>query len=250
MSHGQLSTIKIAFDILEHLGDENLSTPTEIAEALDMPLSTVHGYLSTLESIGYLQSQNGRYQVSATTLEIGVNARKNDALYNVSKPIIENLAEDLKEQATIITREGTDAIVYYTLHENNDIYLDTYPGLSLPPHATAAGKTTLAFLPPDRREAAIEKITFEPLTRFTITDREEFEKELETVRNDKIADVHEEYKLGISALGAPVFSDDTLVGAVCVAAPEKRMSRQSFKREATRKVETASNTIEVNLRNY
>ena len=59
---------------------------------------------------------------------------------------------------------------------------------------------------PQRLNEALKDYNFEPLTENTITDKEEFLKELKQVRSDWISFDREENFIGMAGIGGPIFN--------------------------------------------
>lgn len=245
MPRSQLSTIETTFEILEYLSVAQSATPSEISDELGVPLSTVHSYLSTLEDLEYLVNDDGIYSISAAMLGIGERMRKKMDLYVAGKSVVEDLASKVEEQATLTTIENDQPVVVYNVNKNENMTLKMHPGMVLPHHATVSGKLALAF-----SDVSIDDIeTLEEYTEQTITDRDELKKQVEDVRSEGVAFAYEEFKPKLLAIAVPVFDADELSGTVSVVGPLKQMTQSSVQESVIKKLQTASNTIEVNLQN-
>lgn len=74
----------------------------------------------------------------------------------------------------------------------------------LPAHATAFGKVLLAFQPEHREQELVADLELEPLTPFTITDRQQLLRELQRVRSDGLAIEDREHMAHRLCIAAPV----------------------------------------------
>lgn len=245
MARSQLTTIATTFEILEYLSVVQSASPSDISNELDVPLSTVHSYLSTLEELGYLVNENGIYSISVTMLGIGERTRKEMELYVAGKSVVDNLASNVEEQATLTTIENDRPVVVYNVNKNENMTLKMHPGMVLPYHATVSGKLTLAFT-----DVSIDDVeTLEEYTPQTITDRDELAEQVEEVRSEEVSFAYEEFKPKLLAIAVPIFEKGELSGTVSVVGPLKQMTQPSVQESVIKKLQTASNTIEVNLRN-
>jgi DNA-binding IclR family transcriptional regulator len=68
------------------------------------------------------------------------------------------------------------------------------------------GKALVAFAEDAERKRLVEELELEPLTEFSITDREAFRSEIEQVRRRGYAVMDEENELGMRAVAVPVFN--------------------------------------------
>jgi IclR family transcriptional regulator, acetate operon repressor len=245
MARSQLSTIATTFEILEYLSVVQSASPSELSDEFDVPLSSIHSYLSTLEELEYLVNDNGTYSISASMLEIGERTRKEMELFVAGKSVVEDLAKMVEEQATLTTIENDQPVVVYNINKNENMTLKMHPGMVLPYHATVSGKLALAFT-----DVSIDEIeTFEEYTEKTITDRSELEKQVEEIRSEEVSFAHEEFKPKLMAIAVPIFYENALSGTLSVVGPLKQMTQLSEQESVIKKLQTASNTIEVNLQN-
>jgi IclR family acetate operon transcriptional repressor len=84
-------------------------------------------------------------------------------------------------------------------------------------HSTAVGNPCWPSCD-DERNQILERLTLPPLTKNTLTDREEFCKRLEKIRARGYAVDDEENEVGIRCVGAPLFDHVARVaGAVSVS---------------------------------
>ena len=76
-----------AFEILNLIsGDDRGFLPAEIANSMDMNLSTTHRFLLTLEEIGAVtRSAGNRYHLGLMVAELGRNVTRKDALAEAYK---------------------------------------------------------------------------------------------------------------------------------------------------------------------
>ncbi|WP_436348343.1 IclR family transcriptional regulator [Natronorubrum sp. FCH18a] len=245
MAQSQLSTIETTFEILEYLSVVQSASPSEISDELDVPLSTVHSYLSTLKGLEYLVNENGIYSISAAMLGIGERTREKMDLYDAGESVVEDLASKVEEQATLTTIENDQPVVVYNVNKNENMTLKMHPGMMLPHHATVSGKLALAFT-----DVSIDDIgTLEEYTKKTITDREEVAKQVEKARSEEVSFAYEEFKPKLMAIAVPIFTENELSGTLSVVGPLKQMTQSSVQESVIKKLQTASNTIEVNLQN-
>lgn len=245
MTQSTLSTIATTFEILDYLSEASPAAPSEIGAELGVPTSTAHSYLSTLTELGYLTNEDGAYSISVSMLAIGERARRNIDLYAVGKSVVDDLAAEVQEQATLTLVEDEQPVVLYNINENENMTLKMHPGMVLPHHATVSGKLALAFT--DVAPSDLESL--EAYTSNTITDRDELAEDVSEVQSREVAFAYEEFKPKLLAIGVPIFYDDRLHGTLSLVGPLKQLQRTSVREAAVKELQTASNTIEVNLQN-
>lgn len=111
-------------------------------------------------------------------------------------------------------------------------------------HTTAVGKSYLAFLPTDERDALLDELELENRTENTLTDRAALTAELDAVRDRGYAFNDEERIAGMHAVGAPILSDDDRVlGAISVSGPTTRLNGSWYREEVPELVQQSARII-------
>lgn len=219
-----VQTIERTFDILEFLTKTGGSTCTEVAENLDVPVSTMHGYLRTLTDLNYLVRSGDEYRLSVQFLRLGEGRRYDMELFEVARSPVDELAETTGESALLVIEEHGVGVLLDISRGEDAVKVRTYPGVRSYLHSSAAGKAILAYLPDTRVEEIIETHGLESSTSETITDRETLEEELETIRERGYATDRNERIMGISCIAGPVLNEtDEVLGAIGVCAPTTRI---------------------------
>lgn len=93
----------------------------------------------------------------------------------------------------------------------------------------------------------IDRYGLPELTSNTITDPDELRAELDQIRNDGIAFNDKETVAGLRAIGAPVLSEDTVHGAICVSGPANRLTVDRCHDEVKPLLLEATNELELKL---
>jgi len=221
MKQGQNESVFRAFAIIEYLaGCEDWVSLRGLARDLGLVPATAYRFLSSLKSLGYVQQhpEDSRYQLTLKFASISARVLERTQLRRIARPYMERL--------TAVSNETTHLAV---LEDNQIVYIDKVDNLQAMKmrsrvgtrgfvHSTAVGKSMLAFLPDDERNQILERLTLPPLTKNTLTDREEFCKRLEKIRARGYAVDDEENEVGIRCVGAPLFDHVARVaGAVSVS---------------------------------
>ena len=237
-----------AFRIIEALRQRGGAGVSELAAALEMPTSTVHDHLRTLESAEYLTSDAGVYHVGVRFLELGEQARGRMKIHRVAKPEVDELAAETGEHANLMIEEHGHGVFLYKAQGDDAVQLDTHAGMRVPLHTTALGKAILAHSPTTAVDAIVDRHGLQQVTDKTITTREALDAELETVRRQGFAFDDEERVKGMRCVAAPVIdAEGTVVGAVSVSGPKSRMLGEAYTDRFPRMVLRTANVIEVNL---
>jgi DNA-binding IclR family transcriptional regulator len=190
----------------------------EIAAAIDLAPSTVHGLVRTLLAHGMVAQEldSARYRLGPATLRLG-NVYL-DTLELRSRVAI--WTEGLARRTGCAVRTGVllfDEVVVVA-HEPRPDGTRQMPevGIVIPAHASALGKALLAF-------GEFKADELRSMTGETITDPAVLSGQLEQARATGLATEVEEAVLGECAVAAAVFdSSDEATGAVGLVVPAAR----------------------------
>ena len=246
MSSNALETIERAFDIIDILWDRNGATPSEVAEDLDMPRSTVHGYLKTMESSGYLVSNSGTYRLGYKFLSLGGRIKHRTRLFHIARPELERLARETGEIADISVEERGKTVTVHHERGDQSLSLGLYPGMTIPVHSHATGKVILANKPEAYTDAILaDGLDF--ITEQTITDPSKLREELAKIRDQGYAYDWDEQVRGMGVVAAPILVDGSVLGSVALVCPTGRVQDEEYRTTLIQKVIEASDTIEINF---
>lgn len=224
-----LRTLTRGLEVLETIAAaDGTVTAKMIARALDLNLSTCYHILKTLQRDEFvIRLRNGAYVVGARAARLS----KTVNLHTRPDPALSALLVRLNQK----TRETVYISGWYhgvvTLQEwiagshilsvgNLDV------GYSANLHTRASCKAILAHLPPARVEAMLPSESFVAVTSNSITNFNDFDRELLAARKNGFAVDNEEFELGVSCIAAPFFDEHrNPAGAFAVSAPTTRFAK-------------------------
>ncbi|WP_423747160.1 IclR family transcriptional regulator (plasmid) [Haladaptatus sp. SPP-AMP-3] len=229
------------FEIIDSLATLERAGVTQLANRLGRSKGSVHNHLATLERLGYVINEDGRYRLGLRFLELGTGVRDTDSLYRVARPEIDRLADASGETASLVIEENGDAVFVYRAGDDAGFALQD--GSRVPLHACAAGKAILAHRPPESLDSLLDGDTPTPTDR-TITSRASLIRELRTVRDHGLAFDRGELDPDRRAVGAAILTDDgRAVGAVTVSGTAPGMSGKRLEEDMPGLVLGATNRI-------
>ncbi len=241
-----LKTVQRAFEIMEVLKEEKQVGVADLARRLDLPKSTVHDYLRTLRTMGYVVNDDGTYRLGFQLLELGGQVKYRNRLFHVAKPELERLVEKTGEQASVNVEERGEFVILHTEFGSDSLQLGIYPGFRTPIHTHAGGKAILAHLGEESIERIIETRGLPAQTANSITDPEELTAELEAVRERGYSIDRDEQVVGMGAVAAPVRVEDRVLGSVGIVCPSDRLLDDEQRDEFVREVQKSANIVSVN----
>jgi DNA-binding IclR family transcriptional regulator len=238
------------FTIVETLHEQEGATFSDLVSELELPESTVHDYLRSLRTLGYVVKSEGEYRVGTKFLELGDKARKQKKIYRVALPELVNLAEETGEHASLTIEENGLGVLLHIEKGENAVEIGETTGEHLPLTITAPGKAILAHLPEERVGGILDKHGFLKRTESSITSRDALFDQVETIRDRGYATEMGEAVNGVRAMAVPIRSEEeTVEGAITVGGPTNRMSGEWFKEDLPDLLLRSANVVEVNFSN-
>jgi DNA-binding IclR family transcriptional regulator len=191
---------------------------TEIARRLGWKKSSVHGLLKSLVAGGLLtRTAAGGYDLGLRLLQYGNLAAGRHDLVVAVRPWAERLAFQLGQLVHTAVLLGRDVVVIHSLRPMNRFIAYPEPGLPIPAHASAPGKTLLAFLPEDEARAVLAAGPLPAYTPATITDVARLLAQFREIRARGFAVDDEEILHTQRGIAAPILgATGSAVAAICV----------------------------------
>ncbi|MEU4620192.1 IclR family transcriptional regulator [Actinoplanes sp. NPDC023801] len=197
----------------------------EIADALDLPKSTAHSILRTLEHVGFVEQdpRTARYRLGRGLLDLGSAGMDANELRGRALDWADALAARSGEEVRLGVLDDNRVLVVHHVFRPDDSAQSLDTGVRLPAHATALGKVLLAWSA--TAEATVAAAGLDAYTRRTVTGRRELAGELTGTRARGWGLSVEEWRPGLAGIAAPVrTSGGLVVGAVGIAGPVERLT--------------------------
>jgi DNA-binding IclR family transcriptional regulator len=242
-------TTRRSFEILRALRELNGARTNDLSEYLDIPPSTVHRHLRTLEELKMVVRDQGQYHVGLAFATLGRHARERKKAYRLAEPLVKDLAEETEERVQLLVEEHGELVYVHRETGRRAVSADSRIGKRMEIHAAASGKAILAAYPVERARTFLEEHELVPVTPNTITDEDEFMAELEAVRERGYAFNREESVEGLHSVAVAIESPaGQPVGALCVTGPSHRLKGDLFTEELPDKLLGSVNELELNLK--
>ncbi len=211
------------FELLAHHTDG--LTIKEISQKLSFPQSSTSNLVRTLFHEGYLnQDSRKRYKLGPKLIQIGTVAMESLDISSLGRPYLKKLMKEVQETVFMTILAEKELVYVAKIDSDRSIRTTAQPGYRKPLYCTGLGKAFLAFLPKPERKEMLDQVDLVPITKNTITDREQLEKQLETFARLGYSIDDEENEEGLFCLAAPVFgADKKIKAAISVAGPRERM---------------------------
>lgn len=247
-----LTSVKRAFEIIELAEERGSVGVTELANELELPKTTVHSYLSTLNDIGYVRNEDGSYCLSFRFLKHGGAVRHSSKLYQVAKHEVDRLALETGEVGNLGIEENGLRVLLYKSAQQGAIHDNAPIGEFTKMHWTALGKAILAYLPKKRVQSIIDARALTRANEYTITSSDQLLKELEKIREQGYSVEDQERRHGVLTVAAPIFdkTSDTVIASISVSGPKARLQENTSIEALADQVKSAANVIELEHMHY
>jgi len=237
-----------AISILQVLARRGAVGVTQIAAEIDVHKSTVFRILSTLEARGLVEqhASRGQYQLGHGVVQLAAGATSRYDISLVSRPVCQELAEEIGETVNIAIHDGRQVINIDQVIGSSAVTTVNWVGQRTPLHSTSPGKVFLAAMSTENLDRVLDE-GLERLTEHTIVDPKTLRKQLGEVRDRGFAYTIDEHEVGLASVAAPIreFSGD-VCAAVLLSAPTFRMHEETIEAIAERVLAAAAAISERN----
>jgi DNA-binding IclR family transcriptional regulator len=223
---------------------------TELSNKLHLSIARSQRLTYTLQNLGYLEKDHHtkRYRLGSKSIAFGIAATRDLSLKRVAMPFMEDLQRQVGETVNLAILDGTDIVYVERLKTQDILNINLHVGSRFPAYCTSMGKAMLAFSSEERLKEILQGMEMKPFTRHTITNKEDFVKELKRVKDRGFAANKEEFALGLNGVAAPIRDNlGDVIGAINVSAPSIRVSFKTMERIFSKKVIETANKISLTL---
>ena len=234
----EIQSVARALNILEvlskaqgeaQLGEMQLG---DIAEMTGLNVSTCHHILLTLMNRRYVaqHKRGGGYFLGAKIQELSSNRARQFSLAENAMPELRELNKSTGENVHLAVIQGNDLVVLAQLESPQvvQVNLDTV-SLVNSAHATAIGKSILAWLPDNEMARIVTQKGLAQFTPDTITNFDELTENLRLVRRFGYAMDREEFLPGVASVGTALRDQSgTVLGSVSCTLPASRADEKNI----------------------
>lgn len=203
---------------------------TEIAQRLLINKSTAFGILKSLEEQGFIvkDKSSKKYGMGEQLFELSRMVFRRTDLAAIAKPFLERLVELVEETVFMGVKTDDHLKIIQVVEAKKDLKISSPIGTCLPIFAGAAGKACLSAMKDREIEELLKKKGLIHFTENSLTDTEQFMKEIYRTRRMGYAIDLEEYIKGIRGIAALIHSGEEPVAALWVAGFTSSMNDQKL----------------------
>jgi DNA-binding IclR family transcriptional regulator len=230
-SNDRVQAIDRAVGILKYLLEEKTELRlSDIADELDLNMSTVHGIISTLKYHGFIDQdeESKKYRLGIQFLEFGTAVENSLSIREIVQPYVNEVCNLVEETVHLGTLRNLDVIYLAKTESRQSVRMVTQIGSRISAYRTGIGKAMLAYLGDDVITELIPD-NLKQYTPNTITNKLDFIKECEKIRKLGYALDNEESELGLTCVAAPIFNHLGVAQyGISVSGPTIRMTDEKI----------------------
>lgn len=220
---GTVQSVDRAFAVLRQVA----SAPggiSDVARAVDLPVSTVARLLGTLEALGAVAriGDTGTYGIGCSIRDLADAIDTSESLVARARPVLGELVAQTNETSGISVLDGNEVVYLDHVETANEVTLRDWNGARIPLHVVSSGLVLLAAQPKDGVAAYLAQ-ALPRLTDRTVTQPAKITRRLARVRRDGYVWTIGEFDEGINSVAAPVVdANGTTIAAIHCHGPSYR----------------------------
>lgn len=203
---------------------------SEIAEELGLNKSTVHGIINTLKLHGLIDQdeKTQKYRLGLYLIELGELVINSLDVRAIGYPVIEEICQTVGETVHVCVLDCMDVVYVDKKECDNSIRISTRIGARNPAYCTADGKVMISYLDKSKQMRIVPD-DIPKFTPNTITDKMDFIKRLDKIKENGYAIDNEEYVIGLVCVAAPVLDHSGVPKyGISVTGPAIRMTEEKI----------------------
>jgi IclR family transcriptional regulator, pca regulon regulatory protein len=199
--------------VIRALSGPEPQTLSDVARSTELTRATARRFLLTLERLGYVRQEWGRFALTPQVLELGHAYLSSLTLPEIAHPHLARLVEHVHESSSVSVLDGAEVVYVARVPTRRIMTVAITVGTRFPAHATSMGRVLLAGLDADERARTLAGVPLAALTPATIASREALEAELERVAAQGYALVDQELEVGLRSIAVPITDTSGRVAA-------------------------------------
>jgi IclR family acetate operon transcriptional repressor len=230
---GHVQSLTRGLSILEALAKSSAGlTLTDVAQRVQLPPSTTHRFLSTLERMGYVYQAGdlGLWYVGLQAFTVGTTFLANRDFVAQSHASMHRLMEQAGETANLAILDGTEAVFIAQVQCHEMMRTLVKLGSRVPLHASGVGKALFAALSDEQIDAILKVRGLPRITENTIVVPETMWAALRVIRQRGYSFDDEEHARSTRCVGAAIYDEHAEpLGAISIAGPSTRLADERIR---------------------
>ena len=198
-------SVERAFAIVRAFGRETPSlTLSQVAQRTGLTRASARRFLMTLESLGYIGSEDRQFFLRARILDLGFAYLSSVPVFDIVETHMEALVQQVQESSSASVLDGTDVIYIFRVPTKRIMSVQIEVGTRLPAYATSMGRVLLAALGPEQLDNYFGQVKIEQLTPMTVTNQQGLRLALDQVREQGWCLLDQELEVGVRSVAVPL----------------------------------------------
>ena len=228
-SVGGMNIVTKAGALLSILESRGEATPTELAQALGEPTSSVYRLISNLESIDWLEraSVRGPVRLGLAFVKTARALEKQLDIRRLSMPRLVELHSRTEETVFLCIRRGWNAVCVERIEGRQVMSSSLRLGESVPLHRSAVARAILAFEASGVIDDFMSAARSGEDPALVDMDEDLLTTQLRAVVETRVSFSDCDVNPGIAAIAAPIFNHrDEVVGSIAVSGMRENVLAQ------------------------
>lgn len=204
---------------------------SEIAKALNLPITTASSLIRTLKAEGFLEQdpETRRYSLGSNLFTLGMIVSETLEINQKAQGEAYQLAERTGLLCRVAIWDHDAALVTLDIAPWDAKLLARRLGPRVMAYCSSIGRVLLAYLEPGEIEEYLKKTKLTPLTPHTVTRKDHLRKELKKIRSLGYAVNNQELAIGRASISVPIFRGGGYVTAsISVVGSPERVLESEF----------------------
>lgn len=218
---------------------------TQIANRVELPVSTVSRLLLTLESLRAVEHIGNRegYRIGAGIIDLATRASFPDYLIKQARPTLTQLAKSIGETVTLSVPDGKQTFCLDEVPGNHHLQTQNWVNRHYPLHLTSDGKLILATWTADELDTYLASPLDCP-TPASLCDPQQVHDAITEVKEQQYAWTWEEFEAGIVDVAALIRdTNHRIVATIGISGPSFRFPAPNQQEKISQMVVDAAEKI-------
>lgn len=228
-----IQSVDRALKILDLFDEHNTELKiTEISERMMLHKSTVHSLLKTLKKHHYIEQdlENSKYKLGLKLFERGNFVMHSLDIRTLAKEYLNSLSQKTDLTVHLVILDGKEGVYIDKVESSSATVLYSRIGRRIPIHCSAVGKALVANKSNSELEKLLEEYQYIKRTENTLTNKEDFLRELETIRETGYAIDNQENEPGVYCIALPVRNyTGKVVASISISSPVMKINEEKMK---------------------
>ncbi|WP_084544076.1 IclR family transcriptional regulator domain-containing protein [Paenisporosarcina indica] len=205
---------------------------SDVSKITGLSRPTARRILLTLEHLGFAESSNGVFSLTARTLSLGYTYLSSNNKWNIAHSFMRDFVNKTGESCSISILDGTDIIYVARVSTKRIMSINLDVGSKLPAYATSMGHVLLANLPKEELEKYLTSLNLEKFTDKTILDKDQLRITLEDVLEKNWGGVDQQFEEGLRSIAVPLRdANGKVIAAINCSVHAGRISKEVITNE-------------------